>query len=306
MFLIFGCVQQSIDESTGASDFEQNTNFDTNSDIDNSTFQNDSNLNDYDNLTTNESFNQSFNDSNSNSSDNVNSNIFENESTVVDSLINSSQNTGNKSMETNMSLELDSDKNSVQAIIDESDGRFESKRCKITLDKNVISGAQTVWVNIHTYSPSGEITTFLCGDSQKLQGSGGLIRDETACIFDDVGITNVWLALDDHVCASAPLWIYENKLVQKDRLCKIIDYTYNVEQLQNAKNVSVSLFVGGYESSDKISVYCAKEKYDFVLSDIIGNSTSSFIKLSCTTKNLGSIDDFAVYVQGNYCGSLLQ
>ncbi len=323
LFLFAGCIDDSSKPNTGLDFLNTSTNYSNvyvltnDSSMFNNLSQNDStnleNISDFEEqvqnqilqnttYTKNTSYVINTSDTNNTTNSFVYINDFENittaySDTIVDNLTIQSEPDSN------------SDSSSIQkiyatAIIDPLNGRYETKRCRIKLDKTAITNLQTVWVNIYSYSPSNEQTTFLCGDYEKIQGFGSLIQDEVACVYGGNGITNVWLALDGYVCASAPLWIYEEKLLDSPSICQTINYTQTQETINGSNVISSCVFVSGYNKSSILSLSCADQTFEFVLSDIMHEQDSAFIKLSCITGESLNVKEPFIYINEKYCGSL--
>ena len=192
------------------------------------------------------------------------------------------------------------------AILDSNKGRFSTKRCNIELSRSQIESGDTVSVKIYAYSPSNERVSFLCGESEKLQGYGGLFQDEILCDFETVGVTNVWLSLDNYICATAPLRVIDRDS-RLDKFCSVVDYTNSDESTGVSRRFEASIYLTNYDADDVITWACGDENFEARIGELIlAQEKTGYVRLSCDFPvDPGYIRSIPVYIGDDYCGDII-
>lgn len=195
----------------------------------------------------------------------------------------------------------------ADAYLDSNLGRYQTKRCWVKLRPTEIDDGATTSVEIYAYSPTNEQVTFLCGDYEKIQGTGGLFQDVILCDFSGPGVTDVWLKLDGHICASAPLKI-RSPVTRFDRHCDIMSYTSLDESRGGSRHFEASVYVSNYKSDDYINWTCGSQEFSFPIGELILSAEKTgFIKINCDFLiDPGHVNSIEVYAANDYCGDIIE
>ncbi|MFH0927041.1 MAG: hypothetical protein V1822_00495, partial [Candidatus Micrarchaeota archaeon] len=185
-------------------------------------------------------------------------------------------------------------------------GRYETKRCKIEAIPNFILSGGTSKINIYAYSPSGEQVSFLCGDREKIQGSGGLLQDSILCDFSGDGLLDSWLALDGTICASVPIRVY-TPATRDSRFCAITAHSLSDESLGVSRNFGATIYISNYHAGDAITWPCGDKNFSVDAGELILQSNKTgYVRLECSFPvDPGYLDSIPVHVGGDYCGDMI-
>jgi len=195
---------------------------------------------------------------------------------------------------------------SGRVYIDPNDGRYFTKRCSVELSPNEIESGKTSSVKIYAYSTSNEQVKVLCGDSEKIHGTAGLMQDLDLCDFYGSGITNVWLSLDDHICASAPLRI-TTPSIQPVEFCQVIEYTNVDENDGSTRHFGAKMYLSNFKSNDSVAWTCQNKTFEMKVGELFfSDSKTGFVSVECNFESdPGYIMSMPVYVGATYCGDIL-
>jgi hypothetical protein len=192
------------------------------------------------------------------------------------------------------------------ASLDPLAGRYQTKRCRINPDSSQIESGETVKLSIYAYSPSNEQLSFLCGDSEKIQGAGGLFQDAALCDFYGEGIIDVWMAFDGYVCASAPIWIY-TPATRYNRFCSIASNSGTDISSGLSRRFEAAVFISNYKDGDTIRWKCGEREFSSLIGEIIlAEEKTGFVRLFCDFEtDPGYVESLPVYAGEDYCGDML-
>ncbi|MFH1306134.1 MAG: hypothetical protein ABIH83_00550 [Candidatus Micrarchaeota archaeon] len=195
---------------------------------------------------------------------------------------------------------------SGMAVIDEMGGRTRNKQCSVELDPYAIEAGAETGVTIYAYSPQNEKVTYLCGDEEIIAGYGGLMNHYHLCQFDEIGLVDVWLALDGNICASAPLRVYTD-ITKDNRMCQVITGTNKNSVGIEGRTYWASVYVASYDSDVLIKWKCSDAEFSQKLGEVLyGNKATGVLNISCTySLDPGYVDEMPVHVESDYCGDLI-
>lgn len=165
---------------------------------------------------------------------------------------------------------------------DPSNGTVRGPLCSIRVEPLQPRSGDEVAVSIYANAGQGEGVTYLCGEEPRVQGSGGIFRDQRFCRFDTVGLREVWLALDGDVCASAPLEVLRRSaVVDTAPSCAVLNLTRS-DSIEGRDRIhSARVRVRNLAPSASVRVECGDGLVETALGEAAPGLSTGYLSVGC-------------------------
>lgn len=193
-------------------------------------------------------------------------------------------------------------------IPDPDRGSFKTRYCTVRTSDFDIFQNKELKVSITVHAQNNERITLYCNDEEAYIAKGGLIYDYKICKYSQTGLNNVWVALDGQICASTPIFVF-NDATKDFKACQVISTTREeVKKQEYSKEYSASIFLDNIPRDTEITYNCNEKKFTKKLSDLTASAlVSGTYKITCDfSQDPGYISDTSVYAGDIYCGDIVQ
>lgn len=197
---------------------------------------------------------------------------------------------------------------SGSALIDKSGDVYRTRLCSVTVAPSQLYAGQEAFVHLYAFSNTERIT-YSCGDDgERYQGTSGLFDDSRICRFSTPGSTQVWVALDGRICASAPIEVLQYGFNDAaPASCVVLDNTQTHTNSNGLRAYQAKVQFKNYPANTALTWDCRWRKFSKPLSAFTNTSSvSGTLTVNCQyTFDPGPISSLPVYAGAEYCGDLL-